>query len=317
MQAIVLGCGVSGLSSGIRLREAGFEVTIWAKDVPPNTTSNIAAAVWHPFRAYPIERVLAWGQRTLEVLYELTDVPESAVYPQECLEIYSEEVGEPWWRPCVRQFRFAREEDMPPGFGGGYVFETMTVETGTYLEYLVRRFEDGGGKIIRREVGTLDEALAECPLVVNCTGLGSSTLLGDTELVPVRGQVVRVEKVAVPHIMLDEREDDSGMVGYIVPRRNDCILGGTTLAGEWSLEPDPETAQRIIERCAQMAPEVRDARVLELRVGLRPGRSAVRLEAEEHSRGTVIHNYGHGGAGITLSWGCAEEVTALALAVSA
>src|SRR5213082_1361854 len=105
MQTLVIGSGVSGLSTGIRLLEAGHEVAIWARDLPPNTTSNIAAAIWHPYKVFPIERVAAWGQRSLEVFYELAQVPEAGVRPMEAVELFREPVGDPWWRECVPEFR--------------------------------------------------------------------------------------------------------------------------------------------------------------------------------------------------------------------
>ena len=121
----------------------------------------------------------------------------------------------------------------------------------------------------------------------------------------------RSEPPPVRRVMLDE--DETTGVTYIIPRSRDCYLGGSAEEGNWSLEPDMKTAQEIIERCARIAPEVLNARVVEHLVGLRPGRSTVRLEAEPQPNGKlVIHNYGHGGAGITLSWGCAEEVARLA-----
>src|SRR4051812_26941717 len=141
MNAIVIGCGVSGLSTGIRLLEAGYDVQIWARDLPPNTTSNIAAAIWYPYRAFPKERVLAWGQRTLDVLYDLAQDPESGVTISESLEVFRASVDEPWWRDSVRHFRFARPYELPAGYTSGYVFETATIETRLYLPYLTRRFE--------------------------------------------------------------------------------------------------------------------------------------------------------------------------------
>src|SRR2546423_9361086 len=102
MRIVVVGCGVSGLSSGIRLLEAGHEVAIWARDLPPHTTSNIAAAIWHPYKAFPIERVVDWGQSSFEVFCGLAGVPEAGVALVEALEIYREHVPEPWWRECVR-----------------------------------------------------------------------------------------------------------------------------------------------------------------------------------------------------------------------
>ena len=310
MQIIVIGCGVSGLSTGIRLLEAGHGVSIWARDLPPHTTSNIAAAIWYPYRVFPRERALAWGQRSLEVFYELKDMAESGVSMMEAVEVFSEAVDDPWWRECVPNFRRATAGDLPAGFVDGYVFETAMVETRIYLEYLMRRFREGGGEIVRREVASLDEPLADRDAVVNCAGLGARTLVGDDELYPIRGQIVRAAKLPVERIMLDE--DETRGVTYIVPRSTDCILGGTAQMGDWSLEPDLVTAASIIERCALLAPEARDAHVLEHLVGLRPGRDTVRLEREEWPGGKfIVHNYGHGGGGITLSWGCAEEVAAL------
>jgi D-amino-acid oxidase len=292
--------------------EAGYDVQIWARDLPPRTTSNIAAAIWHPFRAFPIERVLAWGQRSLEVFYDLVSEPESGVTISEGFEIYKGKVGEPWWRDAVRRFRFAEPGELPSGYGSGYFFETVVVETGIYLPYLMRRFEGLGGRIVQREIHSLSEVLSEAQVVANCAGLGTLSFLHDEELAPIRGQIIRVSKIEPKRIWLDdEKPDENGGITYVVPRSNDCILGGVTQAGNWSLQPDEATALGIFERCARLVPEVREAQVLEHLVGLRPGRTSVRLEAEEQEGGVVVQNYGHGGAGITLSWGCAEEVVRL------
>src|SRR3954471_20318365 len=105
MPAIVIGCGVSGLSAGITLLEAGYDVEIWARDVPPHTTSNIAAAIWHPFKVFPVDRGLGWGQRSLDVFYDLAADAESGIVIREALEVYAEPVEEPWWRGCVKHFR--------------------------------------------------------------------------------------------------------------------------------------------------------------------------------------------------------------------
>ncbi|MEO8289105.1 MAG: FAD-dependent oxidoreductase [Chloroflexota bacterium] len=312
MKAIIIGCGVSGLSTGIRMIEAGHDVEIWAKDLPPKTTSNVAAAIWYPYLALPRERVLAWGQRTLEVFYGIAGEPDCGVLIGETIEVFRQDMAEPWWRSAVRHFRFAQPAELPPGYTTGYVFETAVIDTGIYLPYLMRQFEGMGGKIIERDIQSLDNALAVAETVVNCAGLGTLSFMQDTELYPVRGQVLRIEKPALKWSMLDDEEDEAGVLAYVVPRVNDCILGGVAQAGEWSLEADEATAQRIVERCALLAPEVRDMKVLEHKVGLRPGRSSVRVEVERLPGGKALaHNYGHSGAGVTLSWGCAEDIVAL------
>ena len=97
-----------------------------------------------------------------------------------------------------------------------------------------------------------------------------------------------------------------------MPRTHDCILGGTAEAGVDRLEADDAQTRAILERCAALAPHLAGAEVLEVKVGLRPGRDQVRLEVERpQPNKLVIHDYGHGGAGVTLSWGCAEEVVSL------
>jgi D-amino-acid oxidase len=112
-------------------------------------------------------------------------------------------------------------------------------------------------------------------------------------------------------------ESADGSPTYIFPRSDGCILGGTAQKDNWSLAVDPATAADIRARCEQIEPTLHDAEVLAQLVGLRPGRHEVRLEVEHiGQRQAVIHNYGHGGAGVTLSWGCAAEVVQLALAVA-
>lgn len=162
-----------------------------------------------------------------------------------------------------------------------------------------------------RRLSSLEEARAAAPLVVHCAGVGARELAGDAALHPVRGQVVRVENPGVERFWLDD-EHPEGLT-YVIPRGEDCILGGTAEEGAWSTEPDSAVARGILRRCAELEPQLAGARVLEHRVGLRPGRPAVRLEREDFADGTrVVHCYGHGGAGVTLSWGCAEEVVRLA-----
>lgn len=310
MKVIVTGCGVSGLSCGIRLLETGHDVSIWARDLPPHTTSNVAPAVWYPYRAFPIEAVLNWGQSTFEVFRELAMLPGTGVTMTEGLELFQEPAPDPWWRECVGHFRRAGADELPPGYSDGYVFETSVIEMSIYLGYLMRRFRGLGGVIEQRDVLSISEPLGESRVVVNCAGLGARTLVGDDTLFPIRGQIVLVESLPTRRFILDEGDEHGS--AYIVPRSSDCVLGGIADVGDWSLEADGPTASAIIERCARLLPEVREAKVLGHVVGLRPGRPTVRLEMEpQPGGGIIIHNYGHGGAGVTLSWGCAEEVVSL------
>lgn len=310
MEIVVVGCGVAGLSCGIRLLEAGFAAQIWARDLPPRTTSNVAAAIWYPYKAYPQTLVGRWAGMTYADFGQLAQVSGTGVMMRGAVEIFRHPVEDPWWHAALPVFRRTSPAELPEGYRDGYFFEVPIVEMPIYLDYLMRRFERLGGRILVREVGSIDEVFAAHDVVVNCTGLGARELVGDTSVYPIRGQVVRVAQIGLERAVLDEQ--GPGGITYIVPRLTDCVLGGTSEEGRTSLEPDAQIAQAIVARCCALVPALRHARVLAHEVGLRPGRPAVRLEAERWAAGkTLVHNYGHGGAGVTLSWGCAHDVVAL------
>jgi D-amino-acid oxidase len=297
---------VIGLTTAICLREAGLEAGIVAAELPPGTTSNVAAAIWYPYKAYPEDRVLFWGSRTFEVFEKLSGTPESGILMREGVEIWSRPVPDPWWAGAVPSVRRCKEDELPPGYLDGHAFTGPIVEMPIYLAYLMDRFAAAGGSVQMRTLSSLDEADAR--VVVNCVGLGARDLVDDVSMEPIRGQIVRVRNPGIERFVLDEENPEG--VTYIVPRSGDCILGGTAEEGAWDLEPNPETAACILRRCTHLEPRLEGAEVLEHKVGLRPGRPEIRLERED---GPIprIHNYGHGGSGITLSWGCAEETLRL------
>ena len=309
MDVVVVGAGVIGLSAAIRLQEAGLSVRVVARDLPPDTTSGVAAAIWYPYRAYPERDVLRWGQNTFAVFEQMAATPATGVRMGVTTELFRDPAPDPWWRAAVTDLRRCRPAELPEGYRDGLVFTTPVVEMPIYLAWLWRRFGSGGGVMEQRTVESLGEFAGTAQAVVNCAGLGAGQLAGDATVVPIRGQVVRVENPGLDRVVLDEYGDD---VTYIVPRTDDCILGGTAQVGETELQPDPRTAAAILRRCTALEPRLAGARVLGHRVGLRPGRPAVRLEREGDADQTpCVHCYGHGGAGVTLSWGCAADVVAL------
>lgn len=308
-EVVVIGCGVIGLSTAILLREAGLDARIVAADPPERTTSAVAAAIWYPYKAYPERDVLRWGRRTFEVLETLAPAPETGVRMREGLELRRGRTGEPWWADAVPGVRRCTGEELPPGYREGHAFVVPVVEMPIYLRYLGDRFTAAGGTVERRVVARPDEFADEASVVVNCAGLGARGLVGDGSMAPIRGQVVRVRNPGLDRFFLDE--DDPEGVTYIVPRSRDCVLGGTAEEGDWGTEPDPGTAAAILRRCSALEPRLAGAEVLGHGVGLRPGRPEVRLAREAGDGLTLVHNYGHGGSGITLSWGCAEETLRL------
>ena len=143
--------------------------------------------------------------------------------------------------------------------------------------------------------------------VVNCTGLGARRLCDDDRMYPIKGTVVLVENPGIDYCLTDDA--DPVVPTYFIPLERGVILGGTAERGTWDTEAEPVQQADIISRCARYEPRLAKARVLEVKSGLRPGRDEIRLESELSSTGqTVVHNYGHGGSGYTLAWGCAKQV---------
>ena len=299
-QVLVAGAGVVGLTAAIRLREAGVDADVVARDPPLATTSAVAAALWYPYRAFPRERVAAWSARGFEVLSELAGEPGSGVRMRWGTERVPAGTEEPWWRGAVPTF--ARTAD-------GFRFAAPVADMSVHLPWLVGRLEALGGSVTVGTLARLEDALARAPVVVNCAGLGARELAGDDTLLAVRGQILHVEQTGIEEWVLDQA--DPQRLVYVVPRERDVVLGGTAQEGDEDLIADGGLAAVIRERCIAAVPALRGARVLDDAVGLRPARPAVRLEAQARDGGTVVHCYGHGGAGVTLAWGCAEEVVRL------
>lgn len=308
MRALVIGGGVSGLTSAHALQAAGWEVTIRAREWPPHIVSSVAAAVWQPYQvAHP--RAFDWALRTAERLTVIMQEPESGVRLVEGWEFHRQEAPPPPWATHLPGFRAVGPEGVPDGYVRGYVYSLPVIETPVYLSWLREKVERRGVEFESGEVGTLEELEGEWPLVVNCAGLGARTLVGDESLYPIRGQIVRLPPALTERFLFDESDEHAPL--YIIPRRDRTVIGGTAQRHDWDTTVRPDDSEAILARAAALLPAIEAAPVLEEMVGLRPGRPTVRLEAEPRGETLVIHNYGHGGAGFTLSWGCAEEVVAL------
>lgn len=305
---IVLGCGVAGMTSALVLSRAGLQVEIWAARLPPRTTSNVAAAFWYPYRAYPRKRVVRWAADSYEAFAALAGRPETGVSMRHAVDWARAPMPRPWWADAVPSLR-AAEGPPPAGMDSGWAFDAPVIDTRRYLPWLLDQLESRGVVIRERKVETFASALADAPRVINCTGLGARPLCSDAELTPIRGQLVHVRNPGLEDVILDEH--DAGGIAYVVPRGDDCVLGGSASEHDPRTEACPDEAAAIVQRCARLVPALADAQRLADVVGFRPGRPEVRLEAQPQPGGTVVHNYGHGGAGVTLSWGCAAEVLTL------
>ena len=308
---LVLGGGVAGLTTARCLLAAGRTVRIAARAFVGGTTSSVAGAFWYPYRAYPEDKVAPWARVSYQRFAALArTTPEAGVVAREAIELFPTATPAPAWARDLPDFELLGPgDDLPAGFVAGHRFTTYGVETAIYLPWLRRQVEAAGATLVTRDYASLDEALAECPRVVNCAGLGARALAPDPSLRPVRGQIVRVKSPGLARVWIDEHSDHG--ITYIVPRSQDVILGGTADEDEEDTTPDDARAREIVARCARLEPALARAEVTSIAVGLRPVRPTVRLEPEPRPAGLVVHNYGHGGAGVTLSWGCAEAAAEL------
>ncbi len=248
----VIGCGVIGLATARTLQRRGFDVTIYAKDMPPETTSNIAGASWSPTSVIDEDhRTPAWdaqferAARFAHRSWQLLAGDEYAVRWREQYSLSDEEFGSNWDHEMLHDlFPASRRLDPsenPFPAKHVYVENTMFIEPSIYLNTLVRDFYIFGGRI-RRVMFTTPNQLATLSesIVVNCTGLGARELFGDRELMPIKGQLT---------VLLPQPEVDYAMVGrglYMFPRRDGIILGGTFERGVETMEPNPEAKKRIL-----------------------------------------------------------------------
>ncbi|MFE0134104.1 FAD-dependent oxidoreductase [Streptomyces sp. NPDC059037] len=307
---IVVGSGVIGLTTAVLLAEQGRRVRVWSREPAERTTSAVAGALWWPYRIEPARSVGDWSLQSLSVYEELAArADETGVRMVDGVhgETRLDDLG-PWAARVAGLRTASRGEYDGPGVWARLPLIDMPV----HLRWLRERLARAGGTVEARTVESLADPLAEARCVVNCSGIGARTLVPDASVRPVRGQLVLVENPGV-RTWFASAAATAHTSTYFFPQPGRLVLGGTAQEDDWSLEPDPAVADAIVKRCAQVRPEIAGARVLGHRVGLRPARPAVRIERELRGDGRVlVHNYGHGGAGVTVAWGCAQEAARLA-----
>ena len=341
----MIGAGVIGLTTALCLRRRGFEVTVVADRFAPNITSVVAGALWEWPPAvcghrHNLERAKSWAEKSYAIYEELASNPATGVFVRPVTFYFQRPVdADPFQHTKmielaakVREFRhdagLIAERGINPdlGYRDAYTHLAPMIDTDVYVPWLLEEVREAGCRIVERRVTSLHENLLaefEAQVIVNCTGLGAREL-GDDTVYPLRGAVIRarndgraIPRIAQAHcVSHDGLSRDPGFI-FIVPRGNDkLILGGFAEPNEANLNIGLENYEPIrdmLTRCVEFLPALRGVEldaVEPVRVGLRPARAAnVRLECEPGTR--IIHNYGHGGSGVTFSWGCAEEVVGL------
>ncbi len=310
MNIAIVGSGIIGLTTAHELLRAGHHVRVFTKDARSEITSSKAAAIWFPYLARPVEAVNRWSRESYGRYLTELGRPETGISLVDLTVLVQD--PDAWWRDAIPPgtLRPLPPEDLPEGSASGYLVQVPLIETQLYLAALEAEVGRLGGTIAHRAVGDLAELSGDHDLVVNCSGLGARELVGDTTMYPVKGQILKLKnRPDVRHVIADYSFDAAGeQAAYLIPRRDFLIMGGTSIKGDWDTTPDPALTAGILERCRRITKaDLDDMEVDEVVVGLRPGRPEIRVERV----GNIIHNYGHGGAGYTVCWGCAKRVVEL------
>ncbi len=306
---LVIGAGVSGLTAAVLLAEDGYPVRVIAGEPPALTTSCTAGAIWGPYLSRYDAVTDEWSRRTRHVLEELADDPSTGVYLVTGVEAGRTPGQPPGWATEVADFHRCTADELPDGFTSGWRYTVPVVDMPVYLGYLQKRLAGAGVFVEAGWFISLAEATELAPIVVNCAGLGARELVPDEEIVAVRGELVVVRNPGIEEFFAEHTEEVHELT-YLLPQGDHVVLGGSADEGRLDRQPDDEIARGILDRCALIEPTLAGAEIVGNRVGLRPTRSTVRLERERRNGRHVVHNYGHGGSGVSLSWGCASAVAA-------
>ncbi|ESO08124.1 hypothetical protein HELRODRAFT_156658 [Helobdella robusta] len=327
MKIAILGAGVVGLSTAVQLRQLlpTAELDLIAEKFYDETTSYGAAGIFRPTLSktpgVEIERIKKWlkdSWKHYEGIFHGDEARLAGVQLISGYQFVNNPQPNPLERDIVFSYRALTDKELSafPGdrFKYGWFVTTLLIEPRIYLKYLTDKFTQSGGRTIRKTLESFEELCGRYDLVINCMGLGSKELLKDEELVPNRGHLVKVKCDWLKHFVYT---GDTGTC-YILPGIEVTTIGGTRTDNDLDLTPRKEDTERILNEAYKVLPSLKKAKIVSEWVGLRPHRAPLRIESEtmEFPSGKklqVVHNYGHGAEGISLSWGTSVEAVELAM----
>ncbi|XP_063609544.1 D-amino-acid oxidase-like [Penaeus indicus] len=322
VRVTVVGGGVNAIGSALALlqRAPECQVTVISKDFSPNTTGDGAAGFWGPYLNpnTPEENILRWSQETWDLFLGWVKAGQQkgvSLVSGAC--VGRSELPLEFWHKIPIGYRTLTQEECTsygPDYCSGYSFTSIIAEPSHFLPRLMNELRDRGVVFKQQRLTSLEEAAAHADLVLNCTGLGAYDLVPDHNVYPCRGQVMRVKAPWQTTFLCDDSDEN---IAYILPNCESVVLGGTNQNDDWRQEIDPKDSEAIWNNCTHLVPSLKKADIIREWAGLRPcRRKGVRLEADEVKIGSrnipVVHNYGHGGCGVTMFWGCSTEAASIA-----
>ena len=330
----IVGAGVSGLSVGVCLTDKHLtsildDVTIITeKFISQGITSDNAGGFVIPSdKSYTgivnseqkrnARRWTVTSYKRFNMLY--TRKVDCGLEKKLFYDCYEDSLPTPWFSVLhpelnVLSHKEITQHNLPQRLKTVWTFDCFLINPAKYLKFLHQTFLDNGGQMIQRRINNLSELSQDYDIIINCTGLGARELVGDHIVYPVRGQIIEVEG-AKPLPLYYNVSPESDQVVYILSRNGRILLGGTADRHNWSTEVDSIQTESIYRKCVELCPQLEGSKVIGGWACLRPARDKVRLEVDREFNGPslLIHNYGHGGKGFSLSWGCATDVTELVL----
>ncbi|XP_023218282.1 D-aspartate oxidase-like isoform X1 [Centruroides sculpturatus] len=260
IKAAVVGAGIIGVSTAIQILELvpGVQVTLISEDFSPNTTGDGSAGFWCPYLLgdLPKDTLRKWCQDTYDFLLNLYLTPESNDYGIGLLSayfLYEKPFEVPQFADYFTSYRKLTEKDLklfPSQYKYGAYATTFYTECTKLIPFLMKRFQDKHGKIIKRKITSFSELAGEYHIVINCTGIGASQIVSDPKLKPIRGQVIRVKAPWVKHAILASSY-------YILPNSETIVLGGTSQVDDWNCEVDENDHEKIFKGCCEIVPSLK------------------------------------------------------------
>ncbi|MAT36227.1 MAG: FAD-dependent oxidoreductase [Ponticaulis sp.] len=263
----VLGCGVQGLTAALVLARRGHNVTIYAEDLPPHTTSNIAGVLWMPTTYYDDNEVtpewLSWNRKLIRMAWlgfiPYVNRPGYGVYWADHHALSQRQPNN--WNALPGGNDLYPELSLTEGQGNLFDypfqqrFKAMIIDPDYYLDAILKDAQLAGARIEQRSFSDLSDVMAlPQSTIVNCTGLGAGALFGDDTIKPVRGQLTHL--LPQKDITYSYVAPTSNGVLYMFPRKTGIVLGGTTDYGEWGRDPNPDEIRRMVEGHGELASRI-------------------------------------------------------------